>query len=95
MMNFIQELVNNALEDKYLQKLIAKMEHIYGLYFLKKSIDNLLTEKEYLDIMRFADILSRDVNCEGRNLSYKIIVSALSKGGFSIHTNPVIMIARC
>ena len=22
-------------------------------------------------------------------------VSALSKGGFSIHTNPVIMIARC
>lgn len=73
MMNFIQELVNNALEDKYLQKLIAKMEHIYGLYFLKKSIDNLLTEKEYLDIMRFADILSRDVNCEGRNLSYKII----------------------
>ena len=23
------------------------------------------------------------------------IVSALSKGGFSMHTNPVIMIARC
>ena len=25
----------------------------------------------------------------------KTIVSALSKGGFSMHTNPVIMIARC
>ena len=24
-----------------------------------------------------------------------ITVSALSKGGFSMHTNPVIMIARC
>ena len=23
------------------------------------------------------------------------LVSALSKGGFSMHTNPVIMIARC
>ena len=25
----------------------------------------------------------------------QIKVSALSKGGFSMHTNPVIMIARC
>jgi hypothetical protein len=25
----------------------------------------------------------------------EVIVSALSKGGFSMHTNPVIMIARC
>ena len=24
-----------------------------------------------------------------------LLVSALSKGGFSMHTNPVIMIARC
>lgn len=28
-------------------------------------------------------------------LSRTLIVSALSKGGFSIYTNPVIMIARC
>lgn len=72
-MSFIQELVNSALEDDYLQKLIEKAEHIYGLNFLKKSIDNLLSEKEYLDIMRFADILSRDINYEGRNIAYKII----------------------
>ena len=26
---------------------------------------------------------------------YAFNVSALSKGGFSMHTNPVIMIARC
>ena len=72
-MNFIQELVNYALKDGYLQKLIDKAEHIYGADFLKKSIDVILTEKEYLDIMRFADILSRDSNYEGRNLAYKII----------------------
>lgn len=72
-MRFIQELANSALEDRYLQNLIEKAEHIYGLDFLKKSKDSTLTEKEYLDIMRFADILSRDVNCEGRNLAYKII----------------------
>lgn len=72
-MSFIQELANSALKDGYLQKLIEKAEHIYGLDFLKKSSDSLLTEKEYLDIMRFADILSRDINCEGRNLAYKII----------------------
>ena len=72
-MSFIQELANSALKDDYLQKLIEKAEHIYGLYFLRKSSDTTLTEKEYLDIMRFADILSRDINCEGRNLAYRII----------------------
>lgn len=72
-MNFIQELANSALKDDYLQKLIEKAEHIYGLNFMKKSSDDFLSDKEYLDIMRFADILSRDINCEGRNIAYKII----------------------
>lgn len=72
-MNFIQELVNDAIKDIYLQKLIKKAEHIYGLYFLKKSNTIILEEKEYLDIMRFADILSRDEKCTGRNLAYKIV----------------------
>ena len=72
-MNFIQELINYALKDGYLQGLIEKAEHIYGADFLKKPKNAALTEKEYLDIMRFADILSRDLNYEGRNLAYKII----------------------
>lgn len=29
------------------------------------------------------------------SVTSSVIVSALSKGGFSMHTNPVIMIARC
>ena len=49
-MRFIQELANSALKDKYLQKLIEKAEHIYGLDFLKKSVDSVFTEKEYIDI---------------------------------------------
>lgn len=57
-MRFIQELANSALKDKYLQKLIEKAEHIYGLDFLKKSVDSVFTEKEYIDILRFADILT-------------------------------------
>lgn len=72
-MSFIQELANNALKDSYLQRLIEKAEHIYGVNFLKKTSDCTLTKKEYLDIMRFADILSRDISFEGRNLAYKII----------------------
>ena len=31
----------------------------------------------------------------GSGYGYTLLVSALSKGGFSIHTNSVIMIARC
>ena len=42
-MRFIQELANSALEDEYLQKLIEKAEHIYGLKFLQKSVDSVLT----------------------------------------------------
>ena len=34
-----------------------------------------------------------DVNAIMRDMMS--VVSALSKGGFSMHTNPVIMIARC
>ena len=33
-MSFIQELANSALKDDYLQKLMEKTVHIYGLNFL-------------------------------------------------------------
>ena len=72
-MSFIQELVDCALKDDYLKKLVEKSEYIYGNYFLKKNNQNKLSEKEFLDVMRFADILSRDNNYDGRNISYKII----------------------
>ena len=72
-MNFTQELVDCAMKDLYLKRLIEKAEHIYGLNFLKKNKNSELCEKEYIDLMRFADILSRDMKCEGRNLAYKII----------------------
>ena len=38
------------------------------------SKDNIvLTEKEFDDVLRFADILSRSSEAEGRNKAYKII----------------------
>ncbi len=72
-MNFIQELVESALNDTYLKALVDKAEQIYGYFFLMKEYKGKLDEKEYLDLMRFADILSRDEKYRGRNLSYKII----------------------
>ena len=73
-MSFIQELANSALKDDYLQKLIEKAEHIYGLNFLKKSSDDFLSDKEYLDVMRFADILSRDIIVKEETLHIKLLV---------------------
>ena len=43
------------------------------------------------------DIEKYIINYSLKQNNYKqsFLVSALSKGGFSMHTNPVIMIARC
>lgn len=72
-MSFIQELVDDALQDDYLKRILSKAEQRYGFEFLKKEYNDTFTEKEYRDIMRFSDILSRDENYQGRNLAYKII----------------------
>lgn len=72
-MTFLQELVEKALNDNYLVKLINKAEIIYGNSFLRKECKVVMTKKEYFDLIRFADILSRDSESKGRNLSYKII----------------------
>ncbi len=72
-MSFIQELVDASLEDSYLKKLLEKAEQIYGIYFFKRKNTIFFTDKEYQDILRFADILSRDEKYVGRNLAYKII----------------------
>lgn len=72
-MTFLQELVEKALNDDYLVQLINKAEIIYGSSFLRKECKVVMTKKEYFDLIRFADILSRDSESKGRNVSYKII----------------------
>ncbi|QII51332.1 DEAD/DEAH box helicase [Bacillus paralicheniformis] len=72
-MSFLKELVNKALKDPYLESLLFKLEKIYGYKFVGKSVDNLLSDKEYSDLLRFTDILCRSDITKARNLAYKII----------------------
>lgn len=72
-MTFVQELVVRALKDEYLKRLLKKAEIIYGMSFLKKQELETLSDKEVNDLIRFADILSRDTDSTGRGLAYKIV----------------------
>lgn len=74
-MNWFDKLIQDALKDDYLNELIVKAENLYTINFFnihsKDSFD--LSEKEYNDLLRFADILCRSKSAEGRNKAYKII----------------------
>ena len=74
-MNWFDKLIDDALEDKYLDELIVKAEKTYASNFLDLQINNWveLSEKEFSDLLRFADILCRSKSAQGRNKSYKII----------------------
>ena len=72
-MTWLETMVSRALQDSYLNELTGKLELKYAHIFLYQRDDIVLTEKEYDDILRFADILSRSTEAEGRNKAYKII----------------------
>lgn len=74
-MTWFDELIEDALKDEYLNELIAKAEKAYTVRFLDlhNSEPADLSEKEFLDILRFADILCRSKAATGRNKAYKII----------------------
>lgn len=73
-MTLLDKLVNRALQDPYLYELITKLEYAYANYFIGKEYNtHLPNEKEYLDCLRFADILCRSELFESRNISHKII----------------------
>ena len=72
-MTWLETMVNRALSDPYLNELTRKLELKYAHNFLYQKDDIVLTEKEFDDVLRFADILSRSSEAEGRNKAYKII----------------------
>lgn len=72
-MTWLETMVNRALNDSYLNELTRKLELKYAHNFLYQKDDVVLTEKEFDDVLRFADILSRSSGAEGRNRAYKII----------------------
>lgn len=73
-MTFLTKLVNKAYNDPYLLLILLKLEKQYANHFIGKSVEgNVLNEKEYLDLLRFADILCRSDKYEAKNMAYKII----------------------
>ncbi len=72
-MTWLESIIEKALIDPYLNELTRKLELKYAHIFLFQRDDVVLSEKEFDDVLRFADILVRDKNAEGRNKAYKII----------------------
>ncbi|MED1601193.1 DEAD/DEAH box helicase [Alkalihalophilus marmarensis] len=73
-MRFLNKLVDKALKDPYLLTLLVKLEKQYADHFIGEIIEmHALTEKEYLDLLRFADILCRSEKPKARNMAHKII----------------------
>lgn len=72
-MKWLEAMVRRALNDPYLDELTRKLEYKYAHIFLYQKDDILLTEKEFDDVLRFADILSRSDKADGRNKAYKIV----------------------
>jgi len=69
-------MIEKALSDPYLDDLLVKAELCYSCSFLNVAGDDrsaALSEKEFYDILRFADILCRSKTADGRNKAYKII----------------------
>lgn len=72
MITIVEKLASQANSDPYLEKLIYKMEQTFSNELMSKKGES-LTNDELIDVLRFADILSRSQNVSYRNLSFKII----------------------
>lgn len=75
-MNWFDELALRASDDPYMFELLIKAEMSYSNNFLHlsdPSKSTSLTNQEFSDLLRFADILCRSKTAKGRNMAYKII----------------------
>ena len=61
----------------------------------KQKKEFLIIAVGLLVLLSCMSFLLRSCSNQKAKQAQQRIVSALSKGGFSMHTNPVIMIARC
>lgn len=71
-MSFFDELSGDMLENRYFQDLFVKAERLSAAIFFDNKKDN-LSSKEYVDLLRFADILSRSKNFDAQNKAYKTV----------------------
>lgn len=72
-MKFIEKLILKTDNDEYYNYLFNKIEKKYFDTILQGKNNYELTEKEYNDLLRFADILSRASDSKHRQDSYKIV----------------------
>lgn len=69
----LKELAKNTLGNNYFIELFDKAEKYSFSEFFKLEKKEIFIEKEYIDLFRFADILSYWGSSELRNLSFKIV----------------------
>lgn len=72
-LKIIEKLTEDILGDNYFKCLFKKCSLINAYYTINKDSINNLTDKEFKDSLRFADILSNSSNSLARNKSYQII----------------------
>jgi len=72
-MLLIDKLISDIFEDKYFHEVFEKCLLISAEFNLKSSVVTVLTDKEFIDALRFADILSSSKDMNSRNKSYQII----------------------
>lgn len=68
-----EELTNEVLKDEYFLNIFQKAERIVAFKLFKVDSSESISNKEYIDLMKFADILSHSTQPDARNKSYKII----------------------
>jgi len=69
----IEKLVTNVLKDEYFIGLNDKISKLFAENFFAEDIKQELTKKEFLDLLRFADIFANSQTLIARNKAYKII----------------------
>lgn len=76
---WLEELSTRALSDAYFKELFLKAELIYVNQYFNTNIDTKLVDKEFFDLLRFADILSRSQESQFKNYAYKIVSLLVDK----------------
>jgi len=71
-MSFFDKLSAEILEDEYFIDLFTKAERLSASNFFGTE-KTILSAKEYVDLLRFADILSRSKNFDAQNKAYKTV----------------------
>jgi hypothetical protein len=72
-MSLFNHLSEEILADTYFHALFSKAELSAVDIFFQRERVNTLNEKEYIDLLRFADILSRSKKANAQNKAYKVI----------------------